>query len=130
SPGTASVASGMLSPDIAVITSIGDAHLQQLGTIEKVIEEKLQLIDALARGGTLIVNDDNEHLHAQHPPVRTLRCSTTDENCDFVARNIVQHENSVEFDVVHPDGTTAVAVRSRGLHTVSNALLAFATART
>lgn len=130
SPGTASVASRMLSPDIAVITSIGDAHLQQLGTIEKVIEAKLQVIDGLDPGGTLIVNDDNEHLHAQHPPVRTLRCSRTDENCDFVARNIVQHEDGVEFDVVHPDGTTAVAVRSRGLHNVSNALLAFATART
>ena len=130
SPGTASVASRMLSPDIAVITSIGDAHLQQLGTISNVIEAKMQVIDGLAPGGTLIVNDDNEHLHAQHPSVRTLRCSTTDESCDFVARNIVQHEDLVEFDIIYPDGATSVVVHSRGRHNVSNALLAFAAART
>lgn len=130
SPGTASVASRMLAPDIALVTSIGDAHLRQLGTIEKVIEAKMQIIDGLSSDGTLILNDDNEYLHAQSLPVRTLRYSTSDPSSDFVAQNIRQRDDVVEFEVVHPDGITSVVVHSRGMHNVSNALGAFAVAHT
>ena len=128
SPGTARVASRMLRPDIALITSIGDAHLQQLGTIEKVIEAKMQIADGLAPGGVLILNDDNEYLRVQNPSVTTLRYSTSGPNADYVARDIRQHDDTVEFEVVHPDGTASVLVHSRGLHNVSNALGSFAVA--
>ena len=128
SPGTARVASRMLRPDIALITSIGDAHLQQLGTIEKVIEAKMQIADGLAQGGVLILNDDNEYLRVQNPSVTTLRYSTSGSNADYAARDIRQHDDTVEFDIVHPDGIASVLMHIRGLHNVSNALGAFAVA--
>ncbi|WP_300667929.1 UDP-N-acetylmuramoyl-tripeptide--D-alanyl-D-alanine ligase [Desulfoluna sp.] len=50
--------------DIAVITCIGEAHLEGLGTIEKVTEAKAELLDTLAEGATLILNGDDPHLRA------------------------------------------------------------------
>lgn len=45
-------------PDIAVVTNIGRAHLEELGTIENVAREKLELYSSLGRGGLKVVNLD------------------------------------------------------------------------
>jgi len=45
-------------PDIAVITSIGPVHLEQVGTLEGVRRAKSELLEALPAGGTAIVPAD------------------------------------------------------------------------
>ena len=50
--------------DMAVITCIGEAHLEGLGTVEKVTEAKAELIDTLLPGAALILNGDDPHLRA------------------------------------------------------------------
>ncbi len=42
-------------PDVAVITSIGPVHLEQVGTIEGVAEAKAEILDRSGRGGTAVV---------------------------------------------------------------------------
>ena len=42
-------------PDVAVITGIGPAHLEFLGTIETVAEAKAEILDSLGSGGTAVV---------------------------------------------------------------------------
>ncbi len=44
-----------VKPDVAVITNIGPAHLEFLGTIENIARAKAELIDALPAGGIAIV---------------------------------------------------------------------------
>ncbi len=48
--------------DIAVITCIGEAHLEGLGTLAKVTEAKAELLETLAPGATLIFNGDDPQL--------------------------------------------------------------------
>ena len=42
-------------PDIGVITTVGPVHLELLGTIERVVQAKAELIEALSPGGTAVV---------------------------------------------------------------------------
>ena len=45
-------------PDIGVITNVGPAHLELLGSIENVARAKAELIDALPPGGIAVVPDE------------------------------------------------------------------------
>ena len=49
-------------PDIAVITNIGASHLERLGDLDGVFNEKINIVAGLKKGGTLIVNADDERL--------------------------------------------------------------------
>jgi UDP-N-acetylmuramoyl-tripeptide--D-alanyl-D-alanine ligase len=45
-------------PDIAVITNVGPAHLELVGSVENVARAKAELIEALPPGGLAVVPDD------------------------------------------------------------------------
>ena len=49
-------------PDVAVITNIGASHLERLGDLDGVFNEKINIVAGLNKGGTLIVNADDERL--------------------------------------------------------------------
>lgn len=49
-------------PNISVVTRIGAAHLQKLGTIEGVIEEKGELVRAVPQTGLVILGQTHEYV--------------------------------------------------------------------
>jgi UDP-N-acetylmuramoyl-tripeptide--D-alanyl-D-alanine ligase len=53
-PGEMGVLAGMIQPDIAIVTLIGPAHLEELGDLESVAREKAFLAAALRPGGVCI----------------------------------------------------------------------------
>lgn len=57
-PGQIAWLASFVRPDIGVITNIGPAHLEFLGSIENIARAKAELIDALPPGGTAIVPDE------------------------------------------------------------------------
>ncbi|MGO1768337.1 MAG: CapA family protein [Microbacterium sp.] len=129
SPASAHRISRVIRPDVALITAIGDGHLAQMGSIEKVVEGKMQIIDGLKDGGVLVINHDNEHLKHQEPPVRTVRYSVEDASCDYFARDIRDTGERLEFQIVAPDGVFEAKLNFQGVHNVSNALGVFAASR-
>ena len=46
-------------PDLALITNIGNSHIQYLESKEKILEEKVQLFNHLKEGGSVFVNSDD-----------------------------------------------------------------------
>ena len=46
--------------DVGVITNVGPAHLEGLGTIDNVARAKGELLHTLRAGGTAILNWDDE----------------------------------------------------------------------
>lgn len=54
--------SSVASPDICVITNIGDAHLEFFKTREGILQEKTQMIQDMKNGGTIILNGDDSLL--------------------------------------------------------------------
>ena len=53
-PGEMAVLAAMIDPDIAIVTLVGPAHLEELGGLEGVAREKAVLAHAVRRGGTCI----------------------------------------------------------------------------
>ena len=47
------------APDIAVITHIGDAHIENFTNREGILHAKLEIVDGLKPGGTVILNGDD-----------------------------------------------------------------------
>ena len=50
--------SKLARPDLAIITNIGESHLLDLGSREEIANAKLEIIEGLASGGTLIYYGD------------------------------------------------------------------------
>ena len=50
--------SKLARPDLAIITNIGESHLLDLGSREEIANAKLEIIEGLAGGGTLIYYGD------------------------------------------------------------------------
>lgn len=48
-------------PHVAVITTIAPAHIENLGSMEAIADEKAQIFTGLADGGTAIIPADSEH---------------------------------------------------------------------
>ena len=58
-PGEIARLAAICTPDIGVITNIGPAHLEGLGSIEGVAREKGSLLNGLAKGGRAVLNADD-----------------------------------------------------------------------
>src|SRR6266568_8399031 len=58
-PGEVAVLSKIVAPDAAIITNIGVAHIEFMGSREAIAEEKGALADAVGPEGTVILNADD-----------------------------------------------------------------------
>ncbi|MDH3207759.1 MAG: UDP-N-acetylmuramoyl-tripeptide--D-alanyl-D-alanine ligase [Gemmatimonadota bacterium] len=52
-------------PDIGVVTTVGESHLEKLGSVDGVLQEKLDLLRGLASGGRCVVGDEPARLAEQ-----------------------------------------------------------------
>jgi len=59
-PGEIAGLAQIIEPEIAVITGVSEAHLAGLGSLEKIAEEKLSLLNQLKNDGCAVVNMDSE----------------------------------------------------------------------
>jgi len=57
-PGEIAALGAMVSPDVGVVTSVGRAHLERLGTLRAVAQEKASLLGCLRPGGLGVVHAD------------------------------------------------------------------------
>ncbi|MCK0129017.1 UDP-N-acetylmuramoyl-tripeptide--D-alanyl-D-alanine ligase [Erythrobacter sp. F6033] len=48
-------------PNVAVITTIAPAHIENLGSMEAIADEKAQIFKGLAEGGTAVIPADSEY---------------------------------------------------------------------
>lgn len=62
--GEISYLTNIAKPDIAIITNVGTAHIGNLGSREKILEAKLEILDGLKDDGLIIVNNDNDLLNS------------------------------------------------------------------
>ena len=57
-PGEIRALAGIARPHVGVITTVSETHLEKLGTLEGILEEKLDLLRALPGNGLAVVGDD------------------------------------------------------------------------
>lgn len=112
-------------PMIGVVTNVGDAHLELLGSRENIAKAKEELIAGLARGGTAVLNVDDLLVSLMRP----LRGGTVltyglGPGAYIRAREIRHDRDGVGFALAVEGGTEPVRLRTWGQHNVMNALAA------
>ncbi|MDT8901690.1 UDP-N-acetylmuramoyl-tripeptide--D-alanyl-D-alanine ligase [Anaeroselena agilis] len=115
------------APTVAVITNVGETHVEVLGSVENIAAAKGELVEALAADGVAILNADL-------PLVRAMQAKTAARvvlyglgpEAGVRAENIVAGERATAFDCVHPGGHFSVTVPAVGKHNIYNALAAIA----
>src|SRR5699024_7955874 len=58
----------MIRPDFALITNIGDAHIEYLGSREGILRAKSEIFENLKEGGVAVLSGDDELLRTLHLP--------------------------------------------------------------
>ena len=81
----------MVRPDFAVITNVGDAHIENLGgTRLGTLKAKSEIFENLAPDGIAVLNGDDELLRELKLPFETVLCGKG-ENCGVRVSNICEH---------------------------------------
>jgi UDP-N-acetylmuramoyl-tripeptide--D-alanyl-D-alanine ligase len=131
-------------PDIALITNIGLAHIERLGSQEEILNAKAEIIAGLGPGGLLILNADDPYLkklglelqdrfRVAFVATRPLEDQEQNGLAVYLAEAIVVTEQTSHFNLlVHPARPDAqplaVSLPVPGHHMVSNSLFGLAVA--
>ncbi|MCL2456385.1 MAG: UDP-N-acetylmuramoyl-tripeptide--D-alanyl-D-alanine ligase [Defluviitaleaceae bacterium] len=115
------------APDIAIITHIGDAHIENFENREGILRAKLEITDGL-RNGTVILNGDDPLLTSEIAAKKISRYKKI-----FVCeKNIFssQEKNFCETNAIFilRDEEIKITLKIPGAHMLKNALLACAAA--
>ncbi len=116
-------------PDIAIITNIGNSHIENLGSRENICKAKLEIVEGVPEDGWVILNADEPMLFAQKGKLKHNLLFVSLENplADYRALNIREYEDSTEFDLVAGKRVvTNVRIPTIGRHNVYDATYAFA----
>ncbi len=80
----------MVRPDIAVISNIGDAHIEYLGNRGGILKAKCEIFEHLKDDGIAILNGDDALLDTVTLPQRIIRCGQS-EHCQVRISDILDH---------------------------------------
>lgn len=118
----------IVRPDIAVITNIGNMHIEQLGSREAIRDAKMEIVEGLPRDGVLILNGDEPLLAGIEGAVYVARHNA---DAEWRIANVRAGENGTAFDLLprHSDPIESIAIPVMGEHNVFNAALTYAVCR-
>lgn len=114
-------------PTIAMITNVGPAHLEFLGSLEGVARAKGELLAHIAPKGFAILNKDDDRVAAlaSHASCPVIFFGTSAQ-ADIRAESVVETVDGIGFELILPDERVPVQLRTAGRFMVSNALAAAA----
>lgn len=125
--------SQMVKPDIAIITNVGFAHLENLGSLANIAEAKVEISEGLSEQGMLIYNGDQPILHdavtrkALNGHIRIKTFGEQPHN-DMILTHVVQSSDGISFAV--NDEEFRFTMNILGRHQALNATAALLCART
>ena len=122
-------------PTIGVLTSIGPAHLERFGSIERIRQAKYELIDSLPPAGVAVMNVDDpavRELADETSRVRVIRYGLEPSgNPDVTALDVATTTTGTTLKVVERDSGETLDARMRllGRHAVGHLLAGICVAR-
>ena len=117
----------MVRPTVAVITNIGDAHIENLGnTRQGTLRAKSEIFEHLQPGGLAVLNGDDALLAGLELPFETILCGRG-ENCAVRVTDIVTHGvEGLSCTVTTPCGVYPLHIPSPGDYMIYPASMAVA----
>ncbi|MHC5111427.1 MAG: UDP-N-acetylmuramoyl-tripeptide--D-alanyl-D-alanine ligase [Planctomycetota bacterium] len=128
-PGEVSALADIAQPDIGVITSIGEAHLEGLGSLEGIAREKSSLLRHVKGNGQAFVNVDNEFIRPFLGSFSGSRLTTFgfDRSADLRVDNAIWDHTRTSFEIAME---FQAHVPMPGRHHAANAAVVFGVAHT
>jgi UDP-N-acetylmuramoyl-tripeptide--D-alanyl-D-alanine ligase len=127
-PGEIDLLARICKPDIGVITNVGPAHLEGVGTIEGVMRAKGELLGRIRSGGTAVLNFDDERVRrlGEQAACRVMFYGLS-ASAAVRAEALEAVDGGTRFTLRLPDGTgERVLLNLPGQFMVVNALAAAA----
>ncbi|MCQ2447385.1 MAG: UDP-N-acetylmuramoyl-tripeptide--D-alanyl-D-alanine ligase [Oscillibacter sp.] len=116
----------MVKPDIAVISNVGDAHIEFLGSREGILQAKCEIFKNLKPNGVAILNGDDALLNTVKIPVKTIRCGKS-EHCQVRILDVTDHGvNGITCTIQSEKETFELVVPAPGEHMAYAAAIAVA----
>lgn len=109
----------LVKPDLGIITSIGEQHLETFKSIDNIVNEKMLLAKSVK---TIILNIDDENIKKVKDNYDNKITVSLERNADFVAKNIVYNLEGLKFDVISKDTTYSITTEILGRHNIYNIL--------
>ena len=122
---------GTMRPHVGVYTNIAPVHIEFFGTIEKIAAAKRELLENLAPNGTVVINNDNEHVvNISAGFDGRVVTYAIDHDADYRARDVRERGLLGTRFMLEAEGTTRdFELLLPGRHNLDNLLAAIATAR-
>jgi len=120
----------LVEPDMALITNIGDAHIENLGSRENIFKAKCEIFPHLKRDGLAVLNGDD-------PLLATLKGTLSQravfvgggEGLDYTARDLNSGDGGhLTCRVKTPSGQFEADIPALGSHMIYPTLMAAAVA--
>jgi len=117
-------------PNVAVITNIGEAHMEFFRSKKKIAEVKAEILKFLKNRDVAVLNADDGFFgflkkKAEHSRILSFGINS---KAAVVAENIKRKKGGVSFTIKFKTKRIDIALPLPGLHNVSNALAAAAAA--
>jgi len=123
---------GLMRPHIGVYTNIAPVHIEFFGTIEGIAAAKRELLENVAPGGSIVINNDNEHVVRISKGFQgTTVTYGIDATAQYRATNIRERGLlGTRFTLAAEGKERELELVLPGRHNLENLLAAIATART
>ena len=120
--------SKMAEPDVAVITSVGESHIEMLGSRENIAKAKYEIVDYLKDDGTFIYSKDYPLLDAlaDKETAYAIKTAGIKAGNQFAISNVSEDDKGTHFTFKE----TAFHIPQLGVHNALNASLAVLAAET
>jgi len=128
-PGEIAALAQLAAPDAAIITNVGLAHIEFMGSREAIAQEKGALAEAVAVGGTVVLNADDPFSASMAQRTRAKVILAGVAEGAVRATDVRQSANGCEFTILEGAHRCRAQLPVPGIHMVQNAMLAVAAGR-
>jgi len=123
--------SGIVKPQIGVITNIGVAHMEKLGSRDGIFQAKMEITENIMpkeQGGALVYGRDDEFLNGERTKGDYIEVAVgTDGRSNYIISNVDDFGlEGIEFTLEHREETHRIKLPLAGTHNAVNAGLAIA----
>ncbi len=122
---------GLASPDAAVVTNVGETHMELLGSMENIARAKSEIVEGLTAEQFAVLNADDGFVcrMAEKTKAKAVTYGLGSEACVY-AQNITLNAGGSEFDCIcrETGEKEHIVLPLLGEHNVYNALAAIAVA--
>lgn len=114
-----------VKPNIGIITNVGTAHIENLGSREGILKAKMEITEGMEKGSPLIINGDNDMLATVNTDdFEIIKFGIDSPELYMKAKDVRFLPDGSEFTAVCCGEEVKAFVPAVGIHNVYNALCA------